>query len=143
MAKANRSDLDAWNVDEQHQRQRALQLELVEKLKRRQDAGEILLSQQEIDGFKGRPVTDEEMDKLKEHIENKMMNNNIQTKTTWSDTERWVAAIIATLGTFGFIYWLYTIGYLLHFGIYTFLTWLVIMIVFIVKHLIDELIDGR
>jgi hypothetical protein len=70
-------------------------------------------------------------------------NNNIQTKTRWSDTERWIAAVIATLGTFGFIYWLYTIGYLLHFGIYTFLTWLVIMIVFLVKHLIDELIDGR
>ena len=71
------------------------------------------------------------------------INNNIQTKTTWSDTERWIAAIIATLGTFGFMYWLYTIDYLLHFGIYTFLTWLVIMIVFIVKHLIDELIDGK
>ncbi len=143
MAKANRSDLDAWNVDKQRLRQRALQLEIVEKLKRRQDAGETLLSQQEIDWFKGRPVTDEEMDELKEHIENKMTNNNIQTKTTWSDTERWVAAVIATLGTFGFIYWLYTIGYLIHFGIYTFLTWLVIMIVFLVKHLIDELIDGR
>jgi hypothetical protein len=71
------------------------------------------------------------------------INNNIQTKTRWSDTERWIAAVIATSGTFGFMYWLYTIGYLLHFGIYTFLTWLVIMIVFIVKHLIDELIDGR
>jgi len=70
-------------------------------------------------------------------------NNNIQTKTRWSDTERWIAAVIATLGTFGFMYWLYTIGYLLYFGIYTFLTWLVIMIVFVVKHLIDELIDDK
>ena len=75
MAKANRSDLDEWNVDEQRQRQRAIQLELVEKLKRRQDAGETLLSQQEIDWFKGRPVTDEEMDELKEHIENTMTKN--------------------------------------------------------------------
>jgi cytochrome c oxidase subunit IV len=75
-------------------------------------------------------------------MENKI-NNNIQTKTTWSDTERWVAAVIATSCTFGFMYWLYTIGYLLYFGIYTFLTWLVVIIVFIVKHLIDELIDGR
>jgi hypothetical protein len=70
-------------------------------------------------------------------------NNNIQTKTTWSDMERWIAAVIATSGTFGFMYWLYTIGYLLHFGVYTFLTWLVIMIVFVVKHLIDELIDDK
>jgi len=80
MAKARQSDWDDWNVDEQRQRQRALQLELVEKLKRRQDAGETLLSQQEIDWFKGRPVTDEEMNELKEHIE--MTNNNTQTKTT-------------------------------------------------------------
>jgi hypothetical protein len=74
-------------------------------------------------------------------------NNNIQTKTTWSDTKRWIAAVIATSCTFGFMYWfmywLYTIGYLIHFGIYTLLTWLVIMIVFIVKHLIDDLIDGK
>ena len=77
-------------------------------------------------------------DRMREQI-----NKNTQTKTRWSDTERWIAAVIATLGTFGFIYWLYTIGYLIHFGIYTFLTWLVIMIVFIVKHLIDDLIDGR
>ena len=107
MAKANRSDLDAWNVDEQHQRQRALQLELVEKLKRRQDAGETLLSQQEIDWFKGRPVTDEEMDELKEHIENKMTNNNIQTKTTWwTETKLWIVSSIFFI-TFLSLGWFY------------------------------------
>ena len=79
-----------------------------------------------------------ETDKMREQI-----NINTQTKTRWSDTERWIAAVIATLGTFGFMYWLYTIGYLIHFGVGIFLTWLVIMIVFLVKHLIDELIDGR
>jgi hypothetical protein len=105
MAKANRSDLDAWNVDEQRQRQRVLQLELVEKLKRRQDAGETLLSQQEIDWFKGRPVTDEEMNELKEHIE--MTNNNIQTKTTWwTETKLWIVSSIffITFLTLGWFY---------------------------------------
>jgi hypothetical protein len=105
MAKANRSDLDDWNVDEQRQRQRALQLELVEKLKRRQDAGETLLSQQEIDWFKGRPVTDEEMNELKEHIE--MTNNNTQTKTTWwTETKLWIVSSIffITFLTLGWFY---------------------------------------
>lgn len=68
-------------------------------------------------------------------------NNNAQTKTTWSETERWLVAVIATLGTFGFIYWLYTVGYLIHFGVGIFLTWLVTMIVFIVKYLIDDWVD--
>ena len=108
-------------MENKRQRQQALQREIIKKIN-----GEPLME-----------ITDEDL-KLMDEI-----NNNIQTKTRWSDTERWIAAVIATLGTFGFIYWLYTIGYLIHFGIYTLLTWLVVMIVFLVKHLIDNLIDGR
>ena len=121
MAKVKQSDLDAWgdHVEEYSKRQKQLHQELVNRK----------LMEMELEN-----TTSE-----KTNMTN--INNNIQTKTRWSDTERWVVAVIATLGTFGFMYWLYTIGYLLHFGIYTFLTWLVIMIVFLVKHLIDEWVD--
>jgi hypothetical protein len=96
-----------------------------------------LNNMENIEWMKGKPITGEEINELRKQFK----NNNIQTKTRWSDTERWIAAVIATSCTFGFIYWLYTIGYLLHFGIYTLLTWLVTMVVFLIKHLIDEWVD--
>ena len=70
--------------------------------------------------------------------------NNIQTKNiTWTETNRWLASVGIVGGLLGLAYGLYTIGWLLHFGIGIFLTWLLTMVVFLVKHLIDELTDGR
>jgi hypothetical protein len=122
MEKASGMDLDDWgdHVEEYSKRQKQLQKELVD-----------------------RKLMEIELENITSEKTNMTDNNNIQTKTRWSDTERWVAAVIATLGTFGFIYWLYTIGYLIHFGIYTLLTWLVTMVVFLIKHLIDEWVDDK
>ena len=123
MAKVKQSDLDAWGdyVEEYSKRQKQLHQELVDRK----------LMEMELENT------------MTEKTNMTNINNNIQTNTRWSDTERWVAAVIATLGTFGFIYGLYTIGYLIHFGIYTLLTWLVTMVVFLIKHLIDEWVDDK
>ena len=76
-------------------------------------------------------------DKMREQI-----NKNTQTKNiTWNESNRWIASVGIVGSTFGFIYGLYVIGYLIHFGVGIFLTWLVTMIVFLVKHLIDEWVD--
>jgi hypothetical protein len=139
MAKVKQSDLDDWNIDEQRQRQRALQLELVEKLKRRQDAGETLLSQQEIDWFKGRPVTDKEMDELKEHIE--MTNNTIQTKTTWTENKRWTAAVIGLLCVIGFMSVLVIYNLFWYVLVSIFGVWLLGVMLVASKDIVDDLID--
>ena len=70
--------------------------------------------------------------------------NNIQTKNiTWTETNRWIVSVGIVGGLLGLAYGLYTIGWLLNFGVGIFLTWLLTMVVFLVKHLIDELTDGR
>ena len=72
--------------------------------------------------------------------------NNIQTNNTnitWTETNRWLASVGIVGSLLGLVYGLYTIGWLLNFGIGIFLTWLLTMVVFLVKHSIDELTDGR
>ena len=72
--------------------------------------------------------------------------NNIQTNNTnitWTEINRWLASLGIVGGLLGLAYGLYTIGWLLNFGVGIFLTWLLTMVVFLVKHLIDELTDGR
>ena len=76
------------------------------------------------------------------NIENKITNTNTQTKNiTWKETNRWIASVGIVSSTFGLMYWLYTIGWLLDFGVGIFLSLLLTMVVFLVKHLVDELID--
>jgi len=70
--------------------------------------------------------------------------NNIQTNNTnitWTETNRWIASVGIVGSLLGLVYGLYTIGWLLNFAIGIFLTWLLTMVVFLVKHLVDELID--
>ena len=71
----------------------------------------------------------------------KLMNNIQTNKIQWTETNRWIASVGIVGGLLGLAYGLYTIGWLLHFAIGIFLTWLLTMVVFLVKHLIDELID--
>ena len=73
----------------------------------------------------------------------KLMNNIQTNKIQWTETNRWIASVGIVGGLLGLAYGLYTIGWLLHFAIGIFLTWLLTMVVFLVKHLIDELTDGR
>jgi hypothetical protein len=92
--------------------------------------------------FKTPPLTEEQTKNLITNIEK--MNTNTQTKNiTWTETNRWIASVGIVGGMLGLVYGLYTIGWLLHFGVGIFLTWLLTMVVFLVKHLIDELTDGR
>lgn len=77
----------------------------------------------------------------KTNMAGKKTNNNTQTKMTWTETNRWIVAVVATLGIFGLLGGVYVMGWLIHFALGTLLIWLLFMIVLLVKHLVDELID--
>jgi hypothetical protein len=116
MAKANRSDLDAWgdHVEEYSKRQKQLHKELVDRKLMEMELENTISDMKNDEWMKGRPITDEEINELKKHFK----NNTIQTqpdliwaklkpnKTWWTETKLWTVSSIffITFLTLGWFY---------------------------------------
>lgn len=79
----------------------------------------------------------------KEQTTDKMnTNNNTQTKTTWTENKRWLAAIIGLLCVVGFVSVLFVYNLFLHVLAGVLGVWLLSMLLVVFKDLVDDLIDG-
>jgi membrane-bound ClpP family serine protease len=133
MAKAKQSDLEAWgdHVEEYSKRQKQLHQELVNRKLMEQELENTMTEKTNITDDDSNIQTQPDL------IWTERKPNNI----TWTENKRWLAAMIITLGTVGFMSGLYMMGWLLNVLVGTLVLWLVIMIISLVKHLVDELID--
>jgi membrane-bound ClpP family serine protease len=125
--------LDAWgdHVEEYSKRQKQLHQELVNRKLMEQELKNTMTEKTNITDDDSNIQTQPDL------IWTERKPNNI----TWTENKRWMAAIIITLGTVGFMSGLYMMGWLLNVLVGTLVLWLVIMIISLVKHLVDELID--
>jgi len=69
------------------------------------------------------------------------MNNNIQTKTTWSENKRWMAAVIGLLCVIGFISALVIYNLFWYVLVSIFGVWLLGVMLVASKDIVDDLID--
>jgi ABC-type siderophore export system fused ATPase/permease subunit len=107
-------------MENKHQRQQALQREIIKKIN-----GEPLM---EI-------ITDEDL-KLMDEI-----NNNIQTKTTWTENKRWTAAVIGLLCVIGFMSVLVIYNLFWYVIVSVLCVWLLGVMLVASKDIVDDLID--
>jgi hypothetical protein len=104
-----------------HQRQQALQREIIKKIN-----GEPLME-----------ITDEDL-KLMDEI-----NNNIQTKNnmTWTENKRWLAAVIGLLCVIGFMSVLVIYNLFWYVLVSILCVWLLGVMLVASKDIVDDLID--
>jgi ABC-type siderophore export system fused ATPase/permease subunit len=107
-------------MENKRQRQQALQREIIKKIN-----GEPLM---EI-------ITDKDL-KLMDEI-----NNTIQTKTTWSENKRWLAAVIGLLCVIGFMSALVVYNLFWYVIVSVLGIWLLGVMLVASKDIVDDLID--
>jgi len=108
-------------MENKRQRQQSLQREIIKKIN-----GEPLIE-----------ITDEEINELRKQFK----NNTIQTKTTWSENKRWLAAVIGLLCVIGFMSALVVYN-LFWYAIASILcVWLLGVLLVMSKDIVDDLID--
>jgi uncharacterized membrane protein YbhN (UPF0104 family) len=106
-------------MENKSQRQQALQREIIKKIN-----GEPLIE-----------ITDEDL-KLMDEI-----NNTIQTKTTWTENKRWMAAVIGLSCVIGFMSVLVVYNLFWYVLVSIFGVWLLGVMLVASKDIVDDLID--
>jgi hypothetical protein len=107
-------------MENKRQRQQALQREIIKKIN-----GEPLIE-----------ITDEDL-KLMDEIN----NNNIQTKTTWTENKRWTVAVIGLLCVIGFMSALVVYNLFWYVIVSVLCVWLLGVMLVASKDIVDDLID--
>ncbi len=83
----------------------------------------------------------EEAKQIEQMTEKTNTNNNIQTKTTWSENKRWLVAVIGLFCVIGFMSALVVYNLFWYVLVSIFGVWLLGMLLVVSKDLVDDLID--